>query len=450
VEGPRNTTSATIVLDGLNPNTVYYARAYVLTNAGNVYHYSVPVREFTTQAAVDITLFNVQEITHNSALFSGSFSAQGQTNITEVGFVYSWQNAMPTEADSRVRLQNPWNSNFNLQAESLRSGTTYYVRAYARFGNRAQDVIFSDVRTFTTQSNDAILNIEYRDTFGNFVSSQQIRSFVGGRVTQDGLRIPEGFRLLNDRWDYTIVGSEFISITVQSIHQQNQPPPQNPWQPPQTSSHIPGYDPTNERPYMIGIGNGMFGPSNYGTYIEVAAMLYSLLADESAWYHHNVFFNDVDYSNMLQAQIVNFVASQGFMIGPGDGSFKTHQPIHRSSVAAIICGVLGLEAKYAHEGYGFIQSGHWSPFRSAFIDTDTHWSRGYVWLAVQEGLFSGYLQDDGTYLFKPDNYVTRAELAQIFFDMFQRSGTPMGWADFADVPRHHWAYHVIMNAAIPH
>ena len=177
--------------------------------------------------------------------------------------------------------------------------------------------------------------------------------------------------------------------------------------------------------------------------MEVAAMLFALLADPNVTYTHNHIFPDVNYNDPLQVNIVNFVASRGYMIGDDRGHFRTNDPISRAVVAVIITEVLDLLSQFQQAAV-FTPATGWG-FPTAFPDTANHWANGFVWCAVQVGILRGF--DDGT--FRPDDYVTRAQLAAIFYNTFDRSGAPMGNANFVDVPPTHWAYRAVMNAAVP-
>jgi hypothetical protein len=138
------------------------------------------------------------------------------------------------------------------------------------------------------------------------------------------------------------------------------------------------------------------------------------------------------------------------MIGNDEGMFLTHEPINRAVVAVIITEVLDLQRRFEHYGTGYVIEGVWVPFRSAFVDTIAHWSRGFVWLAVHEGIIAGSFDYDlGQNVFRPDDNVTRAELAVIFARIFNRSTMPMSHEQFADVDPGHWAFQAIMNSAVP-
>ncbi|MBX6378573.1 MAG: S-layer homology domain-containing protein, partial [Clostridia bacterium] len=92
---------------------------------------------------------------------------------------------------------------------------------------------------------------------------------------------------------------------------------------------------------------------------------------------------------------VNRLSALGVLTGYPDGSFKPENPITRAEFAAVALRALGAEAG-AEAAKGAT--------RFSDVGAD-HWASGYINLAVQLGLLTGY--PDGT--FKPDQQVTFAE-----------------------------------------
>jgi len=116
---------------GLNPNTVYYYRAYVISN--NITTYGAE-QNFRTPAVVQpqITTGGAGGITANSARLDGSLTAAGSYAITEYGVCWS-TSANPTTANSRVSEYGNVTSfprGFTVTAGGLNPSTTYYYRAY--------------------------------------------------------------------------------------------------------------------------------------------------------------------------------------------------------------------------------------------------------------------------------------------------------------------------------
>jgi hypothetical protein len=81
-----------------------------------------------------------------------------------------------------------------------------------------------------------------------------------------------------------------------------------------------------------------------------------------------------------------------------------------------------------------------------------HWAYDYINTATTLGWITGY--DDG--LFKPDDYISRAEVVTLtnramgrfpdnnFIDNY------IGPTRFIDVPSNHWAFYHIMEAYLTH
>jgi S-layer homology domain len=72
---------------------------------------------------------------------------------------------------------------------------------------------------------------------------------------------------------------------------------------------------------------------------------------------------------------------------------------------------------------------------------DNHWARGFIGQLVARELIQGY--PDG--LYRPNEPVTRAELATIISKAFDRNKT-REMVNFRDVPTNHWAYPAIRDA----
>ncbi|MCH5188137.1 MAG: S-layer homology domain-containing protein [Oscillospiraceae bacterium] len=77
-----------------------------------------------------------------------------------------------------------------------------------------------------------------------------------------------------------------------------------------------------------------------------------------------------------------------------------------------------------------------------FPDINGHWAQKAVSAMAEAGVVNGY--QDNT--FRPDNSVTRAEAVTMIARLFHRSGSYINGKAFSDVQPDHWAYGVIMNA----
>lgn len=129
-EGSASATGAfTSGMTGLSPNTTYYVRAYVTDVVGTIYGNQV---SFTTGGqGPTVTTQAVSAIAKTTATGNGNITDLGATNPTEHGVCWN-TTGNPTIADSRttdgaVATTGAFTSNIT----GLRSGTDYYVRAYA-------------------------------------------------------------------------------------------------------------------------------------------------------------------------------------------------------------------------------------------------------------------------------------------------------------------------------
>ena len=80
---------------------------------------------------------------------------------------------------------------------------------------------------------------------------------------------------------------------------------------------------------------------------------------------------------------------------------------------------------------------------ASFIDISKHWGEKAIKAMSAAGVISGY----GDNTFRPNNNVTRAEAVSMISRLFNRSNKWTGDITFTDVSSNHWAYSSIMNAA---
>jgi uncharacterized lipoprotein YddW (UPF0748 family) len=78
---------------------------------------------------------------------------------------------------------------------------------------------------------------------------------------------------------------------------------------------------------------------------------------------------------------------------------------------------------------------------TSFTDIQNHWARLFVIGLAQRGVFSG---SDGT--FRPDNSLTRAELAAMITKAFPKVQKKRDYRPFVDVPANYWALTAIQTA----
>ena len=187
--------------------------------------------------------------------------------------------------------------------------------------------------------------------------------------------------------------------------------------------------------FLSGYPDGSFQADKNMTRAEVAQMFYALLLDKNVTITKT--FSDVE-DDAWYATAVNTMASLGMLEGYPDGTFHPDAPITRAEFAAIALA-------FAYDP---------ASANCSYTDVNTSaWYYTYVAQATTYSWIGGY--PDGS--FRPNNSITRAEVAVIVNNMLGRSADK-GYIDrnadelvsFVDLSKTHWAYYTIMEATNTH
>ena len=194
----------------------------------------------------------------------------------------------------------------------------------------------------------------------------------------------------------------------------------------------------DHKAYMFGYPNWNFLPNSNMTRAEVTAMFARLLKNyPSTDVKYNLPYSDVFESDWYYPA-VGFMTENNIIKGYEDGTFRPNAPITRAEFATI--------ASKFEELVGNGVNG--------FKDVPaTHWALKYINSAYARGWVTGY--EDGT--FRPDRYITRAEVVTVTNKMliryadvdFVRANKDI-MLHFKDLDESHWAYFNIMEATHGH
>ncbi len=181
-------------------------------------------------------------------------------------------------------------------------------------------------------------------------------------------------------------------------------------------------------PYINGYPSGLVEPRSNVTRAEVIAIIYNLFGN--GYVSDKEILNNVTdvKEGLWYSEAIAFAYDFGIVKGYEDGSFKPNSDITRGELAAIL-------AKFMRP-IGENSATH-------FVDTQGHWSEAAVQRLYEYGVISGYA--DGT--FKPKQFTTRAELVALTNRLIKRPLTFEEDITFPDLPKTHWAYNDMMNAA---
>ncbi|MDX9749180.1 MAG: FISUMP domain-containing protein [Paludibacter sp.] len=161
-------------IDSLIPGTTYYLRAYATNKKGTSYGLQ---ETFTTMplSLSEVTTSPVTSITTTSAVTGGTISIDGGTPITARGVCWS-TSPNPTLNDS-ITVDGSGSGNFITTLTGLKTGTLYYIKAYATNSN---GTAYGNEREFRTQSSIP----EVITAAINSITSYTAIS--GGEISHDG------------------------------------------------------------------------------------------------------------------------------------------------------------------------------------------------------------------------------------------------------------------------
>lgn len=189
--------------------------------------------------------------------------------------------------------------------------------------------------------------------------------------------------------------------------------------------------------YIIGYptenGREEVRPENNMTREEIATVFYRLLKDDvrDELFASTNPFDDVD-NDRWSNKAISTMANGGYVNGYEDGTFKPANPITRAEFVTIATRMFAVDEVYAKI--------------VDFRDVSGHWAEKYINYATASGWIDGY--DDNT--FKPDKYITRAEVMKIVNHMLDRAVNEEGLVEDAkrwiDNPSDAWYYYEVIEA----
>lgn len=190
--------------------------------------------------------------------------------------------------------------------------------------------------------------------------------------------------------------------------------------------------------YMMGYPDMTFGPNNDITRDEVTAMFGRLLTGKmNPDGKFAPAFYDVAEEKWSKDWI-GYMKDKKIIIGYEDGSFRPNNAITRAEFAAIA------------SRFDNLSDGSNMEFNDV---NEGHWAVKYIKSAAKKGWVNGY--EDGS--FRPDNFITRAEVVAVTNRMLERiadkhyvdeHGNKIKY--YKDVDTKNWAYYDIQEASNGH
>ncbi|MGE5396714.1 MAG: cadherin-like beta sandwich domain-containing protein [Chitinophagales bacterium] len=127
---------------------------------------------------------------------------------------------------------------------------------------------------------------------------------------------------------------------------------------------------------------------------------------------------------------IKHLSNKNIMTGFNDGTYRPGNSITRAEMAVILCKTKGLKVA--------------KPTHSDFADLNkNYWAYPYIEAVTKAGIYTGY--SDKT--FRPQSYVSRAEVAILLIKLSSQELTPVDIpGGLSDVSANHWAYSYIAAA----
>lgn len=144
------------------------------------------------------------------------------------------------------------------------------------------------------------------------------------------------------------------------------------------------------------------------------------------WSDGSQIYLDVD-NGWAKAPILA-ISDKGWMIGTRDYYFEPNSPLTRAQAATLLVRILELENNSINTPY--------------FSDvSNKHWAKKDIEIVANHGLMNG----KGGFVFAPDEYMTREEIATLFSRLLKISPTYNGYNPFKDVDSNKWSYPYIIS-----
>ena len=194
----------------VNRNETASARtpAKITFSAGDASRFTVDVSQKARTGPPEFTLVSVSDVTATSAILNYEMKDVGAPPYTLTGVCWG-TSQNPTTANSKKEVSAVTTGNFNLSANNLNEGTTYYARAYAI---TASGTTYSNELNFTTLSTGTVPEAPANLT-ANAVSTTQIDLSWNSVADAHGYKVE---RSLNENTGWQEIDGAVTGTSYQS------------------------------------------------------------------------------------------------------------------------------------------------------------------------------------------------------------------------------------------
>jgi uncharacterized protein (TIGR02145 family) len=197
-------------LTSLNPNTIYYVKAYATNSAGVAYGNRV---NFIT---INIPTINTSEITvlsETTAISGGTITSDGGSTISQRGIIWSKADTFTVDINDGITFDGTGTGSFISYLTGLIPETSYYVKAYAT--NNAGTAYGNKIIFITKDPSVDISSLYYEDLIVYPIpSSEKIYLNNSNNFTIVTIYDSNGKQLLNKQYDNTSIDISNLKIGV--------------------------------------------------------------------------------------------------------------------------------------------------------------------------------------------------------------------------------------------
>jgi len=181
ITSPITADTFSLKISGLKPGKQYYVRAYAKDQKQTVFSNSELVFS-TKEGSVHlprVSTDSITRITDYSAVFYGNLTEMGTPVVTNYGFVWSENTPPDYYQDSVFTSKQSVTASFSFVVSSLKSGTRYYVCAWAM---NTDTLIYGQILNFVTLSPLYLPQVSITD----IVDITHVSAIADGNVINPG------------------------------------------------------------------------------------------------------------------------------------------------------------------------------------------------------------------------------------------------------------------------
>lgn len=185
-------------------------------------------------------------------------------------------------------------------------------------------------------------------------------------------------------------------------------------------------------PWSVGSRRLNWTPGGAGGFTDLnqfGFMLFDFEENGGLAYTHAVMVAVNSFPDILRhwaRNSIHAMAYNRYVNGYSDQTFRPDGLITRAESCTIIAKTLSLDAPAP-------------AFKTKFTDMNSHWSRNFVLVLEEKGFVGGFAEPDGSFTFRPDAQMTRAQEARILVKAYEIPSAPSDFRTrFIDVAGH-WA-----------